>query len=342
MSKEEETCWEASRLLEEAHDSSIRMSTTSTTISQISRTTISASAPSAPAPAPAAPFPSQIPSLRWSARQSSGPLPWEIVLVLALATILSANKRPPDAAHMLPNHQAGRSVIEAERTMRCHLRDPVQGSNRHVAGRPPHQTAVWTTDGLACELASTINRRATGVMPAVAGSAQQVDSNPTIDNTMRADWSGKGMCRAVAPSTPMRRRSPKATDTNVPWRDGWMGGFLSSGGCKEPVGLLTPSGLLGSNHLRCQPPQALWSASIRSHNAPFPGDANVDDQIQRIPQAASPVLMERFADNGRCLDATNVTSANMALTISPPARSKNPVSGFRWEHLSFSALSAAS
>lgn len=52
--------------------------------------------------------------------------------------------------------------------------------------------------------------------------------------------------------------------------------------------------------------------------------------------------MERFADNGRCLDAANVTSANAALTISPPAWSKSPVSGFGSEHLSFSALSAAS
>lgn len=268
MSKEEETCWEASRLLEEAHDSSIRMSTTSTTISRISRTTISASAPSAPAPAPAAPFPSQIPSLRWSARQSSGPLPWEIVLVLALATILSPNKRPPDAAHMLPNHQAGRSVIGAERTMRCHPRDPVQGSNRHVAGRPPHQTAVWTTDGLACELASTINRRATGVMPAVAGSAQQVDSNPTMDNTMRADWSGKGMCRAVAPSTPMPRRSPKPTDTNgslARWVDGWIFVIWWMQRARrtphpiwapgvEPSSLLTPTGFVECLHSQPQRP----------------------------------------------------------------------------------------
>lgn len=75
---------------------------------------------------------------------------------------LSPNKRPPDAAHTLPNHQAGRSVIEAERTMRCHARHPAQGSNRHTAVRPSHQTAVWTTDGLACELASTINRRPLG------------------------------------------------------------------------------------------------------------------------------------------------------------------------------------
>ena len=104
-----------------------------------------------------------------------------------------------------------------------------------------------------------------------------------------------------------------------------MGGILSSSGCKEPVELLTPS---GSNHPRHQPPQAVWSASIHSHSAPFPGDTNVDDQIQRIPRAVSPGLMERFADNGRCLDAMNVTLANMALTISPPAKSKSPVSSF--------------
>lgn len=34
--------------------------------------------------------------------------------------------------------------------------------------------------------------------------------------------------------------------------------------------------------------------------------------------------MERFADNGRCLDATNVTSANAALTSLPTGLVQEP------------------
>lgn len=165
------------------------------------------------------------------------------------------------------------------------LDDPAQGSSRHATGRPSHQTAVWTTEGLACELASTINRWATGVMPAVAGSAQQARFQPhdRQHHAGRLEW--KGMCRAVAPSTPMPGRSPKPTDTN--------GSLLRwVGFCHLLVDAKSPSNSsphLGSNHPHRYPPQVLWSASIHSHHAPFPGDANVDDQIRRICQAGAPV-----------------------------------------------------